>query len=93
MHAIARRGFGKRPVLVAADFDGIVEIAADELHAPGRGAEPDPPRIAGNPGLRECYQLDAFGAGLVDQRDSLVDGAVEVEKHRRGLYGRDLERS
>ncbi len=85
------RRLGEAVGLRRAVDQRVVVIALDELHAPGRGIEPDEPRIAGDEGFRECDQRGAFGRGLLDQRDRLVDGLVEIEEDGRRLHCGSLE--
>ncbi|MNC93731.1 hypothetical protein D3C83_104230 [compost metagenome] len=62
-------------------------VALHVLHAAGGRFEPDVPRVPGNPGFRKRDQLRAFLGRLLDQRDSFVDGRVEIEENRSCLDG------
>jgi len=88
---VAFGSIAQRLVLRTVDLDGVFEIPADKLHAPGRSAEPDPPGIAGDPGLGKGNDVDALRTGLVDQRNRLVDRPFQIEKFRRRLHGGGLE--
>ena len=78
--------------LRAVERERIVKIALYKAAAdrPGRRAEPDLPRISGNEGLGKRDQLRALRRSLLDQRDGLVHGGVEIEKDRRRLNHRHL---
>ena len=56
-----------------------------------RIAEVDEPRKTGQPRFRERDQLCPGSGRLLNQRASLVDRRLEIEKYRRRLDGRDLE--
>ncbi len=88
---VAPHGVAQQMVFRAVGGDGVLVVLADELHAPGRRTEPDPPGIAANPGFGKGDQIDALGAGFIDQFDGLVDGSLQIEKDRGRLNGRDLE--
>src|SRR6516162_1100759 len=69
-------GRGPQPLrLRAVVAKRIVEIARDEAahDRPSRRAEPDPPGIAGYPGLRESDQAGSGGGGIVHQGDGFFD--------------------
>jgi hypothetical protein len=74
-----------------ADDQRVVVVALHELHAPSGRIEPDPPGVAGHPGLGKGNQLDALAGRLGHEVDGLVDGAVEIEEHGRGLNGGDAQ--
>jgi hypothetical protein len=83
--AVLGRGGPHPPERLRADDERVLEVALHELHPPGGGAEPDPPRVAGDPGLGEGDEVGAARRGLADEVDRLVDRRVGVQPHRFGL--------
>ena len=63
----------------------VLVVALDELHAPGGRVEPDPPRVAGQPGLGEGDEVGPARGGLADEVDRLVDRRAGVQPHGLGL--------
>src|SRR5947209_2778939 len=58
------RNRGQRCEFGTVCLERVRVIARNELHASRRCPQPQPPRIAGDPDLRECEQLCAGGACL-----------------------------
>src|SRR5271168_141065 len=68
-HFVAFRGRAQPIGFRAVVAERVVKIARYKAahDRPSGRAEPDPPRIAGYPGLRECDETRAGHAGLIDQ--------------------------
>ena len=76
--------------MYVANFDCILKIAPDELHAPCRRIEPNPPGISRQPDLREGDEGRAVRGGFLDQVDVLGDSLFDVEELWRGLNRGDF---
>jgi hypothetical protein len=64
----------------------VLAVAGDELHPPGRGVQPDPPRVAGDEGLAEGDQLGPTRCRLADQVHHLLHAGIDVQPPGLGLH-------